>query len=109
MDAKRENRPASSTSVDCSPGMSRPPGCDFGLEAQIVAADNAGFAKGLAVEQLLAGALVVELVAHDLPIGAVDGQVHALHENDEQARDRHVVGGFDDLAAAARHVPHSCG
>src|SRR5262249_26146690 len=50
--------------------------------------------------------LVVELVAHELPVGAVARQVHAVHQDGDDAVDRGVGGQFHELLFVARGVPY---
>jgi len=70
-------------------------GGDFRLQTQFVAGGHPGLRQRLVVEQLLAGAAMVQFVAHQLAVRTVERQAHPLDEHDENAVDRHIVRRFD--------------
>src|SRR5690606_16422536 len=53
----------------------------------------------------LPGGLVMELVAEDLPVRPVPGEVHFLQEHGEDALDRSVVRHLDLAALISGGVP----
>ena len=77
------------------------------MEAELVAGFYACAEEGLIVEELGAGAAVVKFVAHELAVGAVEGQAHFFDHEDENAIDGDVIGGFDIADSAAGDVEHS--
>lgn len=77
---------------------------DLRLQSQLVTWRHIRLGKGLVVEQLRASAAMVQFVAHQLAIGAIEWQVHALHQDSEDAVDGDVVRCLDFVDAAAGDV-----
>lgn len=85
----------------------RTSGRDFRLDPQFVVVQDARFQQRLVVEQLGAGPPVMQFVAHDLAVGAVQRQIHPLDQQYENPVHRHVVRRFDRATAAAGNVKYT--
>src|SRR5262245_56877041 len=81
------------------------PGSDFWLETQDVTIADIGGNQGLFIQELPSAPLVVELVAHELAVGAVPGQVHLFDEDGDDPVDGRVRRQFHELLFVAGGVP----
>src|SRR5436305_7323344 len=85
MSPKRENRSSGFTATPRSCG-------DLRLQPEHVARADVRVAEALGVEELPPRVLVMELVAHELPIGTLLRQLHLLDQHHQDAVHRRVVG-----------------
>src|SRR5215471_19049010 len=87
-------------------------GRDLGLDADDVAVLDRLLFEVAVVAELHAEAAVMELVAHELPVGSVTGQVQLVGEHHEHPLDGHIAGNLHMDPLVPRRVPdfdvHAC-
>lgn len=92
--------------VNCRAGTPSCSGRDLRLEAEDVAVFYAGGHERVGVEELAAGALVMELIAHELAVGTVTWQIELFNEHRDEAVHLGIDRHFDELSLVAGRVPN---
>lgn len=78
---------------------------DLRLQAQDVTVFYADIGEALAIEQLLAGGAVMELVAERLTVGGGRGETHFLEQDRKDSLNRRIQWHFHLLALVSRRIP----